>query len=138
MRTNEFTPFLRAAVGFDRLFSALESASRTAEGFPPFDIEDVGDERYRITLAVAGFSDGELEVVAERGSLTVKGKPPAEEAGRNYLRRGIARRAFERNFVLADRIEVERAALANGLLVIDLKKVVPEEDKPRQVAITAA
>jgi len=138
MRTNfDFTPYRRSTVGFDRLFDLLESGMRgdAAEGYPPFDIVREGEDSYRITLAVAGFRPEDIEVVAQQNQLTVTGKRPEEEDRADYLHRGIATRAFERRFQLADFIEVGDARFENGLLGIALKRVVPEAMKPRRIAI---
>ncbi|RYD96923.1 MAG: Hsp20 family protein [Sphingomonadales bacterium] len=137
MRTNfDFSPYRRSTVGFDRLFDLLESSARAeTEGYPPFDIEQESDDRYRITLAVAGFRPDEIEIVAQSNQLTVTGRKSEEaEAGR-YLHRGIATRAFERRFQLADFVIVEEASFDNGLLRIALKREVPEAMKPRKIAI---
>lgn len=133
----DFAPYRRSTVGFDHLFDLLEDGSRseTADGFPAFDIVKEGEDRFRVTLAVAGFRPDEIEIVAQQNQLNVTGRP-AEEADRgDYLHRGIARRAFERRFELADYIEVGSAAFENGLLSIDLKRVIPEAMKPRKIAI---
>lgn len=138
MRTNfDFTPYRRSTVGFDRLFDLLETGLRTdvADGYPPFDIMKEGEDSYRITLAVAGFRPDEIEVVAQQNQLTVTGKRADDEGKGEYLHRGIATRAFERRFQLADHIEVGEASFDNGLLSIALKRVVPEAMKPRRIAI---
>ena len=138
MRTNyDFTPFRRSTVGFDRLFDLLESSipSQLGETYPPFDLVQEGEDRYRITLAVAGFRPEDIELVAQQNQLTVTGKRDEEHAVGEYLHRGIATRAFERRFQLADFIEVGDARLDNGLLSIVLKRVVPEGMKPRKIAI---
>ena len=140
MRTNfDFTPYRRSTVGFDRLFDLLETGARAeTEGYPPFDIEQESEDRYRITLAVAGFRPEEIEIVAQSNQLTVSGRKADEaEAGR-YLHRGIATRAFERRFQLADFVVVEDASFDNGLLRIALKREVPEAMKPRRIAIGGA
>jgi molecular chaperone IbpA len=136
MRTAfDFTPYRRSTVGFDRLFNLLESGAREDDGYPPFDIVREGDDSYRITLAVAGFAPTEIEVVAQQNQLTVTGKR-AEESGKGeYLYRGIAARDFERRFQLADFIEAGQASFDNGLLSIELKRVVPEAMKPRKIEI---
>ncbi|WP_213981561.1 Hsp20 family protein [Sphingomonas sp. dw_22] len=141
MRTNfDFTPYRRSTVGFDRLFDLLETGMRgdVVDGYPPFDIVKEGEDSYRITLAVAGFRPDEIEVVAPQNQLTVTGKR-AEESGKGeYLHRGIAARAFERRFQLADHIEVGEASFDNGLLSIALKRVVPEAMKPRRIEIVGS
>ncbi|GLS99351.1 heat-shock protein IbpA [Sphingobium jiangsuense] len=138
MRTNfDFTPYRRSTVGFDRLFDLLENGMRSdaADGYPPFDIVRDGEDSYRITLAVAGFRPEDIEVVAQQNQLTVTGKRAEDEDRAEYLYRGIASRAFERRFQLADFIEVGDARFENGLLSIALRRVVPEAMKPRRIAI---
>lgn len=136
MRTNfDFAPYRRSTVGFDRLFNLLEAGAREDDGYPPFDILKDGEDSYRITLAVAGFRPEDIEVVAQQNQLTVTGKR-AEDGGKGeYLHRGIAARAFERRFQLADFIEAGDASFENGLLSIALKRVVPEAMKPRRIEI---
>jgi molecular chaperone IbpA len=138
MRSNfDFTPYRRSTVGFDRLFDLLETGMRgdAADGYPPFDIVRDGEDSYRITLAVAGFRPDEIEVVAQQNQLTVTGKRDEDDGKGQYLHRGIAARGFERRFQLADFIEVGEAGFDNGLLSIELKRVVPEAMKPRKIAI---
>lgn len=136
MRTNfDFAPYRRSTVGFDRLFNLLEAGAREDDGYPPFDIVKDGEDSYRITLAVAGFRPDEIEVVAQQNLLTVTGKRAEENGKGEYLHRGIAARAFERRFQLADFIEAGSASFENGLLTIALKRVVPEAMKPRKIAI---
>jgi molecular chaperone IbpA len=138
MRTNfDFTPYRRSTVGFDRLFDLLETGLRAdaADGYPPFDIVKDGEDSYRITLAVAGFRPGEIEVVAQQNQLTVTGKRADDKEQGEYLHRGIAARPFERRFQLADFIEAGNARFDNGLLSIELKRVVPEAMKPRKIEI---
>ena len=139
MRSFDFTPYRRSTVGFDRLFDLLETTARAeTDAYPPFDIEQEGEDLYRITLAVAGFSPEEIEIVAQSNQLTVSGrKADGAETGR-YLHRGIATRAFERRFQLADFVVVENAQFDNGLLRIALKREVPEAMKPRKIAIDGA
>ena len=138
MRSFDFAPYRRTTVGFDRLFDFLESATRTepADNYPPFDIEKVSDDAYRITLAVAGFRQNELDITARQNMLVVTGR---KEEGRgkdgNFLHMGIATRAFERRFELADFVRVEGAELRDGLLTIDLVREIPEAMKPRKIAI---
>jgi molecular chaperone IbpA len=137
MNTIDLTPLYRNSIGFDRLASLLDSALRTdsvAPGYPPYNIEMLGENRYAITLAVAGFEQSELELTVEKGVLTVRGKKAKEEE-RKYLHQGIANRAFERKFNLADYVEVTGADLQNGLLTISLVKEIPEAMKPRTIAI---
>lgn len=138
MRTNfDFTPYRRSTVGFDRLFDLLETTARAeTETYPPFDIEQEGEDSYRITLAVAGFRPGEIEIVAQSNQLTVTGRKTEDSDAGRYLHRGIATRAFERRFQLADFVVVERADFDNGLLRIALKREVPEAMKPRKIAIS--
>jgi len=138
MRTNfDFAPYRRSTVGFDRLFDLLETGTRVdgSDGYPPFDIERQGEDSYRITLAVAGFRPDEIEVVAQQNQLTVTGKRAEDEDDGQYLHRGIAARPFERRFQLADFVEVRSAGFDNGLLRIDLQRVVPEAMKPRKIEI---
>lgn len=141
MRSFDFSPLYRSTVGFDRLFSMLDNMGQpeTGTSYPPYNIERTGEDAYRISMAVAGFSDEEISVEAHRTVLTVKGERKEEATdGSEVLYRGIAARAFERRFQLADHVNVEGATLKNGLLHIDLKRTVPEEMKPRKIAIGAA
>ena len=141
MQTFDFTPFYRSTVGFDRLFSRLDGiVGQEAKTYPPYNIEKVGDNAYRVSIAVAGFGDDEIVVESKENSLTVKGAKPqeAEDKGREFLHRGIAERAFELRFQLAEYVEVAGASLANGLLHVELKRELPESKKARQIAITAA
>lgn len=137
MRTNfDFTPYRRSSVGFDRLFDLLETGTRDAtDGYPPFDIAKDGEDSYRITLAAAGFRQDEIEIVAQQNQLTVTGKRVETTDDSQYLHRGIAARPFERRFQLADFIQVGAASFENGLLSIQLKRVVPEAMKPRKIEI---
>jgi molecular chaperone IbpA len=137
MRTTfDFAPYRRSTVGFDRLFELLESSARAqSEGYPPFDIEREGEDRYRITLAVAGFRPDEIEIVAQSNQLTVTGRRADEADDGRYLHRGIATRAFERHFQLADFVLVEDAQFDNGLLRISLKREIPEAMRPRRIEI---
>jgi len=140
MRTNfDFTPYRRSTVGFDRFFDLLETSMRTdtGEGYPPFDLEKDGEDRYRITLAVAGFRPDDIEIIAQENQLTVTGRKAEEEADARYLHRGIAARPFERRFQLADFVQVRSANFDNGLLTITLEREVPEAMKPRRIEITA-
>ena len=131
----DHTPFFRTTVGFDRLLNLLESAD-TAGGYPPYNIERSDENNYRVTIAVAGFGEKDLGVEVRDGVLTVTGK--REDADKaSYLHQGIAGRAFERSFQLAEHVEVKGARLENGLLHIDLERVVPEEKKPRRIVINA-
>ena len=138
MRTGfDFTPYRRSTVGFDRLFDFLENASRAEqENYPPFDIEKLADDRYRITLAVAGFKPNELDITARQNLLVVTGRK-AESRNRdgNFLHMGIATRACERRFELADFVRVGGADLRDGLLAIELVREIPEAMKPRKIDI---
>jgi molecular chaperone IbpA len=137
MRGYDFTPFRRSTVGFDRLFDYLESAGRAEQdNYPPFDIEKLGDDTYRITIAVAGFKRDEIDIVAHQNMLTVTGRR-SEQKGRDgsYLHMGIANRAFERRFELADFVQVTGADLADGLLTIALALEIPAAMKPRNIFI---
>ena len=137
MNTLDFAPLLRTAIGFDRLARTLETAraSQDPQGYPPYNIEKVGEESYVLTMAVAGFGPDSLEIVARDNVLTVSGHAPQAEEGRSYLHRGIAGRAFERRFALADHIVVDGANLEHGLLQLSLKRVVPEALKPRRIPV---
>ncbi len=137
MRHTDFTPFYRSAIGFDRLFQMLDSATDSDNSYPPYNIERTGENAYRITMAVAGFTPGELKVESKESSLTVSGEKKPDTAQRTFLHRGIAARNFERRFQLADYVEVSSASFENGLLNIDLKRNIPERMKPRQIAISA-
>lgn len=142
MATIDLTPLYRSSIGFDRMARLLDSAMRadnnSAGGYPPYNIEVVGENRYAITLAVAGFEDNELEIEVESGVLKVQGKKAEDNEQREYLHKGIAFRGFERKFNLADHVEVTGAALKNGLLTIGLEKVVPEAMKPKKIEIGAS
>ena len=140
MRTFDFSPLYRSAVGFDRLMSVLDAAQKTSgdDGYPPYNIEKTGEDAYQVTVAVAGFGPDDLDVQVRDGQLVIAGK--IEKAGGEaaYLHRGIARRAFERRFQLADHVEVKGADLKDGLLVVDLEREIPEALKPRRIAIRGA
>ena len=139
MRTVDFSPLYRSAVGFDRLAGLLEAAARSdaPTGYPPYNIETVGENAYRIEIAVAGFKPEELNIESRENVLTVQGHKAAndEAAAKRYLHRGLAERNFERRFQLADYVVVVDASLADGLLSIALKRELPEALKPRQIAI---
>lgn len=139
MNAIDFSPLLRTAIGFDRLARLVEG-SRAAEpqAYPPYNIERVGEDQYVLTMAVAGFSEAEIELEVRADTLTIAGKPAQAEGPRSYLHRGIAGRAFERRFVLADHLVVKGAELAHGLLHVSLQREVPEALKPRRIAINAA
>lgn len=140
MTTFDFTPLFRTSVGFDRLASMLNSAHRPEQvgGYPPYNIESRGENSYRITMAVAGFAESELNISTEMNQLTVSGNKTEEEAENGeFLYRGIATRSFERRFNLADHVKVTGAALHNGLLHIELERELPEVMKPRKIEIQA-
>lgn len=138
----DLTPLYRNSVGFDRIASLLDNALRgdtsAGGGYPPYNIEATDENHYTITIAVAGFEESELDLLTERGVLTVRGKKEADETERKYLYQGIAARAFERKFNLAEHVEVTGAELRNGLLNIHLVKEVPEAMKPRSIAIKSS
>ena len=143
MRTYDLTPFYRSTVGFDRLFSLLDqAASDGSPGYPPYNIERTGENTYRISVAVSGFSQGELSIVAKENTLTIKGEKTANENGKDdkseVIYRGIAARAFERIFQLADFVQVKNASLEHGLLHVDLVREIPEANKPRSIPITTS
>ena len=132
----DFSPYFRSTVGFDHLFNMLEQAADAGNGYPPYNIERTDETHYRISIAVAGFADKDLNAEVRDGVLTIAGK--REEAAKaGYLYQGIAGRSFERRFQLAEHVEVRAAKLENGLLHVDLERVVPEEKKPRKIAINA-
>ena len=133
----DWTPYRRSTVGFDRLFDFLETGGSGAENYPPFDIEKIADDHFRITIAVAGFKPDEIDITAQQNMLNVSGRkaPVAEGEERQMLYSGIATRAFERRFQLADFVRVDTADLADGLLTIDLVREVPEAMKPHKIAI---
>ena len=139
MRTFDFAPLYRSTVGFDRLFSLLDQASGVDGGstYPPYNIERTGENAYRITVAVAGFSDADIAIEAKQNTLTIKGEKQAktDEKQGEVLHQGIAARAFERVFQLAEHVEVRGASLENGLLHVELVREVPEAMKPRQIPI---
>ncbi|MEF0940703.1 Hsp20 family protein [Rhizobium sp. BR 362] len=140
MRHVDFSPLYRSTVGFDRLFTMLDSLAQPdqAQTYPPYNIERTGENTYRITMAVAGFDEKELSIEAHANVLQVKGEKSEESAeSSEYLYRGIAKRAFERRFQLADHVEVQAASLKNGLLHIDLLRNIPEAMKPRRISIAA-
>jgi molecular chaperone IbpA len=140
MRTFNLAPLYRSTVGFDRLFSMLNQVTDfegATPGYPPYNIERTGDNAYRISVAVAGFSEPELTIVAKENTLTIRGdkQTKTDEKNGEVLYQGIAARAFERVFQLADHVEVKGARLENGLLHVDLTREVPEANKPRQIPI---
>ena len=134
----DFSPLFRSTIGFDRLTRLVDAASRVdgaALAYPPYNIEKTGDDTYRLTMAVAGFSSDALDITVQENSLLVTGKAKTDEEESRYLHRGIARRAFERRFSLADHIKVIGASLDNGMLHVDLVHEVPEAAKPRKIVI---
>ena len=139
MRTYDLSPLFRSSIGFDRLSRLIEASQATdaTVAYPPYNIEKLGENAYRITMAVAGFGEGDVDITVENNTLTVKGKAQPEPEGAQYLHRGIAGRAFERRFQLADHVEVETARLVNGLLHIELVRRIPEALKPRKIEVTA-
>ncbi|MBX3480896.1 MAG: Hsp20 family protein [Caulobacter sp.] len=140
MRTIDFSPLYRSAVGFDRLASLLDSAAAqdSQAGYPPYNIERVGDDAYRIEIAVAGFRSDELTIEVKESLLTVTGRKAANDETRKFLHRGLAERNFERRFQLADYVVVTDANLSDGLLSISLERQLPEALKPRTVKINSA
>lgn len=138
MRNFDLAPLYRSSIGFDRLINLLESSqsqSNNNGGYPPYNVELVGENNYRITIAVAGFAENELEITSHDNLLSVRGSHPDEQQERTYLYQGIAERNFERKFQLAEHVHVRNAKLENGLLYIDLERVVPEANKPRRIEI---
>ena len=140
MRTYDFSPLYRSAVGFDRLANLLENAARSSQdsGYPPYNIETLGENAYRIEIAVAGFKPDDLNIEVKENLLTVTGRKTANDdasANRTYLHRGLAERDFERRFQLADYVVVKTADLSNGLLAIELVRELPEALKPRRIEI---
>ena len=133
----DWTPYRRSTVGFDRLFDFLETSGSGAENYPPFDIEKIADDHFRITVAVAGFKSDEIDITAQQNMLLVSGRktPAGEGEGRQLLYSGIATRAFERRFQLADFVRVSAADLADGLLTIELVREVPEAMKPKKILV---
>jgi molecular chaperone IbpA len=140
LASTELNPLYRTLVGFDRIATLMDQASRldAAPGYPPFNIEQVGEDQFRIELAVAGFSEDDLAIEFKQNSLLVSGQRKAPESQRNYLHRGIAERSFERRFGLADHVRVGAAKLEHGLLTIELVRELPEILKPRKIEIRAA
>ena len=139
MRTFDLTPFYRSTVGFDRLFSLLDQTSGVdaSPGYPPYNIERTGENAYRVTVAVAGFAEPELSIEVKENTLTIRGEKQAKQNEKDgeVLYQGIAARAFERRFQLADHVVVKGAALENGLLHVDLVREIPEAMKPRTIPI---
>lgn len=136
MRTIDFSPLFRSSVGFDHLARMLESANRVeGSSYPPYNIELLDEDQYRVSMAVAGFAEAEIDITVEQNTLTISGKKADDEGSRQYLHQGIATRGFERKFQLADHVKVVSARLENGLLHVELQREVPETMKPRKVAI---
>lgn len=136
MRSYDLTPLYRNSVGFDRVFELLDTMSKAdAGGYPPYNIERLDENDYRITLAVAGFGEGDLDIEFREDTLTVTGRRADVDESRTFLHQGIAGRSFERRFKLAEHVRVEGASLENGLLNIELKREIPEAKKPRKIAI---
>src|SRR6478609_3602920 len=135
MRTYDFAPLFRSTIGFDRLFDLAETAQRVSdEGYPPYNIERLGEDIYQISLAVAGFSPDEISITAEQNVVTIEGGK-TEKTDREFLYRGISTRHFKRQFSLADYVQVKNAEFDNGLLKIELVREIPEAMKPRRIAI---
>lgn len=135
MRNFDLSPLYRSAIGFDRLFNLIESGQNQGGGYPPYNVELVDENHYRIAIAVAGFAESELDITAHDNMLVVKGAHALTDADRTYLYQGIAERNFERKFQLAEHIQIKAANLSNGLLYIDLERIVPETSKPRRIEI---
>jgi molecular chaperone IbpA len=137
--TFDFSPLYHSAIGFDRMASLLDSVARDAKpSYPPYNIEQVDENQYQITMAVAGFREDELEITSEQNTLVISGRQDDEGDDRNYLYRGIAARNFERKFQLAEHVRVTSARLENGLLHVALQREIPEAIKPRKIAIDSA
>ena len=137
MRGFDLTPYRRTTVGFDRLFDMLENSSFGGENYPPFDLIKLDDNRYRIEVAVAGFSRDEIEITSQQNQLLIRGQK-SDDNGNDYVHRGIANRSFERRFALADHIQVNGADLKDGMLSIELVREIPEAMKPRKIEIGGA
>jgi molecular chaperone IbpA len=141
MQTYDFSPFYRSTVGFDRVFNRLDAlVGQEQKTYPPYNIEKVGEDAYRISIAVAGFAQSDLVIESKENSLLIKGAkaPASEEKNREFLHRGIAERAFDLRFQLAEYVEVSGASLENGLLHVELKRQLPESKKARQISISGA
>ena len=136
----DFSPLYRSTVGFDRVFDLLDQATRVEPmtNWPPYNIEKAGDDQYRITMAVAGFSPDEIEMTQHQNALLVTGQKKTADEGSQYLHRGIATRSFKQTFNLADHVKVTGAGLEHGLLTVELKREVPEELKPRRIEIVSS
>ena len=139
MRTYDLTPLYRSTVGFDRVFDLLDSMAKSdTGGYPPYNIERISDNDYRITLAVAGFGEAELDIEVRENALKITGSRHEAAENADYIYQGIAGRSFERRFQLAEHVRVDGASLVNGLLNIELKREVPEAKKPRKIAINGS
>ncbi len=141
MRNFDFSPLYRSAIGFDRMASILDNLNRaeqTQPSYPPYNIELTGEDKYRITMAVAGFDRSEINIEVNQNHLTVSANKGTEEQARTYLHQGIAARSFERRFQLADHVQVQSANYENGLLHVDLQRILPEAMKPRNIPIGVA
>jgi molecular chaperone IbpA len=138
MRNFDFSPLYRSAIGFDRMANLLDNLSRTEQNqpsYPPYNIELTGEDKYRITMAVAGFDSSEISLEVNQNILTVSANKPTDTQEKTYLYQGIAARSFERRFQLADHVQVQSANYHNGLLHVDLQRVIPESMKPRSIPI---
>ena len=134
----DFSPLYHSTIGFDRMASLLDTVARDAKpSYPPYNIEQVDENQYRITMAVAGFREDQLDITSEQNTLLISGRQEDDSEGRNYLHRGIAARNFERKFQLAEHVKVVKARLENGLLHVHLEREIPEAMKPRKIAIEA-
>ncbi|MEO1250731.1 MAG: Hsp20 family protein [Pseudomonadota bacterium] len=139
MRSYDLTPLYRSTIGFDRVFDLLDSVGKSeTAGYPPYNIERLDENDYRITLAVAGFGENDIDIELKENTLTVAGARQDADEGREFLYQGIAGRSFERRFQLAEHVEVAGASLENGLLNIELKRVIPEAMKPRKISINGS
>ncbi|WP_198939275.1 Hsp20 family protein [Motiliproteus sp. MSK22-1] len=134
----DFAPLYRSSIGFDRLASLIENASNSnsQNGYPPYNIELLNENKYRITMAVAGFADADLDIQSQANTLVIKGNKPSGSDKRQFLYQGIAERGFERRFQLADYVRVVSASIENGLLHVDLEREIPEAMKPRKIEIS--
>jgi molecular chaperone IbpA len=138
MNTLSLSPLFRTAIGFDRLARLVDTATAADVSYPPYNIERTGEDSYRLTMAVAGFGPDDIELVVKENTLLISGKVSGDTPKADMLYRGIAGRSFERRFVLADHIVVDGASLENGLLHVSVRRVVPEQLKPRRISIVAS
>jgi len=139
MRSYDLTPLYRSTVGFDRVFDLIDTMTKAENGsYPPYNIERVEEDQYRITLAVAGFAESDLDIELHENALTITGRRPDDVAERTFLHHGIAGRSFDRRFQLADHVKIEGASLSNGLLNVELRREIPEEKRPRKITINGA